>query len=47
MAAIDDERMALADKSARAVPAGAVSPTAEADAIFIQYNARFQALQEE
>lgn len=47
LATIDGERMALADKSARAVPAGAVSPTAEADAIFIQYNARFQALQEE
>ena len=48
LAAIDDERMKLAEKSQRlAVPAGAVSPTAEGDAIFIQYNARFQALQEE
>lgn len=48
LAAIDDERMKLAEKSERlAVPAGAVSPTAEDDAVFIQYNARFQALQEE
>lgn len=47
MAAIHDQRMALADKSSREVPPGAVSPTSEADAIFIQYNARFQALQEE
>jgi hypothetical protein len=45
LAAIDDERMALAEKSERlAEPAGAVSPTAEEDAVFIQYNARFQAL---
>lgn len=45
LAAIDGERMALADKSERlAEPAGAVSPTAEEDAVFIQYNARFQAL---
>lgn len=47
LAAIDNERMALAQKSERQVPAGAVSPTNEDDAIFIQYNARFQALQEE
>ncbi len=48
LAAIDDERMALAQKSERqAVPAGAVSPTAEDDAVFIQYNARFQALAQE
>lgn len=47
LAAIDDERMALAEKSARDVPAGAVSPTAESDAIFVQYNARFMALQQE
>lgn len=46
LAAIDDERMALAEKSAREVPAGSVSPTAESDAIFVQYNARFMALQE-
>lgn len=50
LAAIDDERMALAEKSGRLAeppPAGAVSPTAEDDAVFIQYNARFQALQQE
>jgi hypothetical protein len=47
LAAIDSERMALADKSARQVPAGAVSPTNQDDAIFIQYNARFMAMQEE
>jgi hypothetical protein len=48
LAAIDDERMALAEKSERlAEPAGAVSPTAEEDAVFIQYNARFQALAQE
>lgn len=45
LAAIDDQRMALAEKSERlAEPAGSVSPTAEDDAVFIQYNARFQAL---
>lgn len=47
LASIDDERMALAEKSARSVPAGAVSPTAESDAIFVQYNARFMALQQD
>ena len=47
LAAIDDERMALAEKSQREVPPGAVSPTNEDDAIFIQYNARFMAMQEE
>jgi hypothetical protein len=47
LAAIDDERMALAEKSERAAPAGSVSPTAEDDAVFIQYNARFQALAQE
>ncbi len=47
LAAIDDERMALAEKSVREVPAGAVSPTAESDAIFVQYNARFMALQQD
>lgn len=47
LASIDDERMALAEKSAREVPAGAVSPTAESDAIFVQYNARFMALQQD
>jgi Family of unknown function (DUF6582) len=44
LAAIDEERMALAEK--HAVPVGAVSPTNLDDQIFIQYNARFQALQE-
>jgi hypothetical protein len=44
LAAIDQERASLQD---RKVPAGAVSPTSEEDAIFIQYNARFQALAEE
>jgi hypothetical protein len=48
LAVIDDERMKLAEKSQRlAEPAGAVSPTAEDDAVFIQYNARFQALQQQ
>jgi hypothetical protein len=49
LAAINSERMALAEKSERMIsePAGAVSPTAEEDAVFIQYNARFQALQQE
>jgi hypothetical protein len=48
LAQIDDERMALAEKSERlAEPAGALSPTAEDDAVFIQYNARFQALAQE
>ena len=48
LAAIDGERMALAEKSERLLePAGAVSPTAEEDAVFIQYNARFQALPQE
>lgn len=48
LAAIDDERLALAEKSEQALepPAGAVSPTAADDAVFIQYNARFMALQE-
>lgn len=46
LAAIDEERMALAEKSERQVPAGAVSPTNEDDAIFIQYNARFMAMQD-
>jgi hypothetical protein len=44
LAAIDQERASLQD---RKVPAGAVSPTSEEDAVFIQYNARFQALAEE
>lgn len=44
LAAIDQERMQLTE---RKVPAGAVSPTNEDDAVFIQYNARFQALAEE
>jgi hypothetical protein len=46
LAAIDQQREALADNG-RPVPAGAVSPTSEDDAIFIQYNARYQALAEE
>lgn len=44
LAVIDEEREALAE---RKTPAGAVSPTHEDDAIFIQYNARFQALAKE
>jgi hypothetical protein len=47
LAAIDDERMALAEKSAREVPASAAGPVAASDAIFVQYNARFMALQED
>lgn len=47
LAAIDEERMALAEKSQREVPAGASASSSAADAIFIQYNARFQALAEE
>ena len=48
LAAIDQERMALAEKSqaAQDAPAGSISPTAADDAVFIQYNARFMALQE-
>jgi hypothetical protein len=46
LAAIDQQRESLADNG-RPVPAGAVSPTSEDDAIFIQYNARYQALAEE
>jgi len=46
LAAIDQQREALADNG-RPVPAGAVSPTSEDDAIFIQYNASYQALAEE
>ena len=46
LAAIDEQREALADNG-RPVPVGAVSPTSEEDAIFIQYNARYQALAEE
>jgi len=47
LASIDDERMALAEKSAREVSAGATGPAAASDAIFVQYNARFMALQDE
>ena len=46
LAAIDQQRESLAENG-RPVPAGAVSPTSEEDAIFIQYNARYQALAEE
>jgi uncharacterized protein DUF6582 len=46
LAAIDQQRESLADNG-RPVPAGAVSPTSDDDAIFIQYNARYQALAEE
>ncbi len=44
------QRLAAVDErqEARAVPAGAVSPThVTDDDIFIQYNARFQPLQEQ
>ncbi len=51
LAAIDAERENLAERglapAGREAPAGAVSPTSEEDAIFIQYNARYQALAEE
>jgi hypothetical protein len=47
LAQIDEEREALAEKASRPVPAGAVSPTHLDDSVFIQYNARFQALQQE
>ncbi len=48
LAAIDSGRAQLAERSSRAeVPAGAVSPTNLDDEVFIQYNARFQALPEE
>ncbi len=46
LAAIDQQRENLANGGSP-VPAGAVSPTSEEDAIFIQYNARYQALAEE
>lgn len=46
LAAIDQERMDLAERG-KEIPVGAVSPTSEEDAIFIQYNARYQALAEE
>lgn len=45
LAAIDEERQALGSEG-RPVPAGAHAPTDLDDEIFVQYNARFQAMQE-